>query len=72
MATNRAVKIGVNGEAALARTHRYKLSEVPQMYRPELDKLIAEGKLKGREGAGEDLVLDMSEEMVRVLVIMGR
>ena len=72
MVTNRAVKIGADGKAAPAGAHYHKLSEVPQMYRPELDKLIAEGKLKGREGAGEDLVLDMSEEMVRALVILSR
>lgn len=57
---------------AASNGYYYYLKEVPEMYRPTLDKLIADGKLKGREGTGEDLVLDMSEEMVRVLVIMNR
>ena len=72
MVTNRAVRISENGDLVPAGAYYYKLSEVPPMYRDVLDKLIADGKLKGREGTGEDLVLDMSEAMVRVLVIMNR
>ena len=72
MVTNRAVRISENGDLVPAGAYYYKLSEVPPMYREVLDKLIADGKLKGREGTGEDLVLDMSEEMVRALVIMNR
>ena len=36
------------------------------------DKLIAKGILKGRGGSGEDLVLDMSEDAVRLLVMLDR
>lgn len=72
MVTNQAVRIGADGKLVPTGAYYYKLSEVPPMYRDVLDKLIAEGKLKGREGTGEDLVLDMSEEMVRALVIMNR
>ena len=35
-------------------------------------KLIDKGILKSREGSGEDLVLDLSEEAVRVLVMLDR
>ena len=59
-------------EPAASNGYYYYLKEVPEMYRPTLDKLIAAGKLRGRSGSGEDLVLDMSEEMVRVLVILNR
>ena len=59
-------------EPAPSNGYYYYLKEVPTMYRDVLDRLIAEGRLKGRGGSGEDLVLDMSEEMVRVLVIMNR
>lgn len=72
MVTNRAIKIGSDGKATPAGAYYDKLGDVPDMYRPTLDKLIQEGKLKGRDGTGLDLVLDMSEEMVRALVIMDR
>lgn len=53
--------------------HYTRLGDVTKSsYRKVLDKLVAKGYLKGREGTGEDLVLDMSETGVRVLVIMGR
>ena len=53
--------------------HYNRLGDVTKSsYRRVLDKLVAKGYLKGREGTGEDLVLDMSETGVRELVIMGR
>lgn len=53
--------------------HYTRLGDVTKSsYRRMLDKLVAKGYLKGREGTGEDLVLDMSETGVRELVIMGR
>ena len=53
--------------------HYTRLGDVTKSsYRKVLDKLVAKGYLKGREGTGEDLVLDMSETGVRALVIMGR
>ena len=52
---------------------RYEtLKQVPDYYRETLDKLIAKGAIKGRSGSGEDLVLDMAEDTVRVLVILDR
>ena len=50
----------------------YTLSDVDQQYRDTVDKLIAKGILNGREGTGEDRVLDMSEDAVRLLVILDR
>lgn len=57
-----------------AMGHHYtRLGDVTKSsYRRVLDKLADKGYLKGREGTGEDLVLDMSETGVRELVIMGR
>lgn len=53
--------------------HYTRLGDVTKSsYRRVLDKLVGKGYLKGREGTGEDLVLDMSETGVRALVIMGR
>ena len=42
------------------------------LYRATLDKLIAKGLLKGKGGEGEDLTLDLSEDNVRMLVILDR
>lgn len=53
--------------------HYTRLVDVTKSsYRKVLDKMVDKGYLKGREGTGEDLVLDMSETGVRALVIMGR
>lgn len=53
--------------------HYTRLGDVTKSsYRRVLDKLADKGFLKGREGTGADLVLDMSETGVRALVIMGR
>ena len=50
-----------------------KLGEVKnQDYRKTLDKLIQKGLLKGKGGMGEGLILDMSEDMIRTLVILDR
>ena len=50
-----------------------KLGEVKnQDYRKTLDKLIQKGLLKGKGGSGESLVIDMSEDTVRTLVILDR
>ena len=43
-----------------------------QAYRETLEKLIAQGVLKGRGGQGEELKLDLSEDSVRLLVILDR
>jgi hypothetical protein len=43
-----------------------------QTYRQTLDKLVEKGLLKGKGGTGEDLTLDLSEDNVRMLVILDR
>ncbi len=53
--------------------HYTRLGDVKQPgYRPMLEKLAEKGYLKGREGAGADMVIDLNESDVRALVIMGR
>lgn len=50
-----------------------KLRDVDnQTYRQTLDKLVGKGLLKGKGGTGEDLTLDLSEDNVRMLVILDR
>lgn len=48
------------------------LKEVPGDYRPELDKIIAEGYFKGKGGSGENLIVDLSESDIRVMLVNYR
>ena len=41
-------------------------------YLPTIEKLIAKGYLKGKGGTGDGLILDLSEDSVRILVILDR
>ena len=41
-------------------------------YRPRLDKLAERGILQGYGGVGEELMLRMGEDAVRVLVLLDR
>ncbi len=43
-----------------------------EFYRPTVDKLIAGGILRGRGGDGENLVVDLGEDAVRLLVMLDR
>ena len=43
-----------------------------EYYRPTIDKLINKGVLKGKGGEGEDIEIDLSEDAVRLLVILDR
>ena len=50
-----------------------KLKDVTDpVYRATLEKLIEKGLLVGRGGEGEDLVLELSEDSVRILVVLDR
>lgn len=41
-------------------------------YLPTVEKLIKQGVLKGKGGKGDNLIIDMSEDSVRLLVILDR
>ena len=41
-------------------------------YLPTIEMLIAKGYLKGKGGSGDELILDLSEDSVRILVILDR
>ena len=41
-------------------------------YLPTIEKLIKKGYFKGKGGEGDDLVIDLSEDSVRLLVILDR
>ena len=58
---------------APADVRYHRLGDVKsKWYRPTLDKLIAAGILKGKAGEGEDLIIDLGEDAVRVLVLLDR
>ena len=72
MVTNKTLKINAEGDLVPADGYYHTLRDVDVAYRDTLDKLIANGILRGWDGSGEDLVLDLSEEAVRVLVMLDR
>lgn len=72
MQTGIVVGLGTDGKLQPLERYYHLLSELPDYYRAEIDKLVESGKLKGKSGEGENLVLDMSESAVRVLIILNR
>ena len=50
-----------------------KLRDVTnQTYRNTLDRLVEKGVLAGKGGAGEERIIDLSEDNVRILVMLDR
>ena len=72
MLTNMVVGLNDSGEMRPIEQYCHLLRDVPSGYRPELDNLIADGKLKGKSGEGEYLVLDLPLSAIRVLIILNR
>lgn len=72
MQTNMVVGLGSDGKLQPIERYYHLISELPDYYRTEVDKLVATGKLKGKAGEGEELVLDMPESTVRVMIITNR
>lgn len=72
MLTNRIVGLGADGKLRPMERYYHLLSDLPDYYRQEIDPLIAAGKLRGKSGKGENLVLDMPESTVRAMIILNR
>lgn len=72
MQTNMVVGLGADGKLQPIEPWYHTLGEVPNGYRKELDKLVGAGKLKGKSGSGDDMVLDMPLSALRVLIILSR
>nr|DAE63243.1 MAG TPA: hypothetical protein [Caudoviricetes sp.] len=72
MMTNRIVGLGADGKLRPMERYYHLLSDLPDYYRKEIDPLIAAGKLKGKSGKGENLVLDMPESTVRAIIVLNR
>lgn len=72
MQTNMIVGLGSDGKLQPIEPYYHLISELPDYYRKEIDKLVAAGKLAGKSGEGDNLVLDMPESAVRVMIILNR
>ena len=72
MVTDKVLRLDSEGKLVPAGSYYGKISEVPKTYRETLDKLVSRGILKGAGGTGEDLILNMGEDAVRVLVLLDR
>lgn len=72
MQTNMIVGLGSDGKLQPIEPWCHLLSEVPAGYRKELDKLVEAGKLKGKSGEGDSLVLDLPLSALRAIIIMSR
>lgn len=72
MQTNMVVGLGADGKLQPIEPWYHTLGEVPNGYRKELDKLVDAGKLKGKSGSGDDMVLDLPLSALRVLIALSR
>ena len=72
MMTNMVVGLNDSGEMRPIEQYCHLLRDVPSEYRKELDALIAAGKLRGKSGEGEYLVLDLPLSAIRVMIILNR
>lgn len=72
MQTNMVVGLGTDGKLQPMEPYYHLISELPDYYRKEIDQLIASGKLAGKSGEGEKLVLDLSESALRAIIICNR
>lgn len=72
MVTNMMVGIGADGRLQPMERYYHLLKELPTYYRQEMDKLIDKGKVNGKSGSGDELVLDLPESAVRTIIICNR
>lgn len=72
MVTNRMVGIGADGKLRPMERYIHTLADVPASLRAETDALISAGKLKGKGGSGEALVIDLPESALRAIIIATR
>ena len=72
MAANRTLKLDEEGRLVPGGDYYHTLSQVPRQYRETLDRLIEKDIRKGVGGQGEDLILNLGEDAVRVLVLLDR
>ena len=72
MVTDKTVRIDGAGKLIPSGDYYTTMGQVPAKYRETLDKLVKQGVLKGRNGTGDNRQIDLSEESVRLLVMLER
>lgn len=72
MQTNMIVGLGSDGKLKPIEPYYHLISELPNYYRTEINKLVDAGKLNGKSGEGDNLVLDMPLSAIRTLIILNR
>ena len=73
MVVNKSLKIDEEGKLTYAGEYYHLLKEVTsKTYREALDAAIAKGFIKGEGGTGDNLILNLSEESVRMIVYLYR
>lgn len=72
MQTNMIVGLGPDGKLQPIEPYYHLISELPDYYRTEINKLVEAGKLNGKSGEGDNLVLDMPLSAIRTLIILNR
>ena len=73
MVINKTLKIDEEGKLVYAGDYYHLLSNVTsKTYREALDAAISKGFIKGEGGSGENLVLNLPEESVRMIVYLHR
>lgn len=73
MVINKTLKIDEEGKLVYAGDYYHLLSDVTsKTYREALEAAISKGFIKGEGGSGENLVLNLPEESVRMIVYLHR
>lgn len=72
MMTNQIVGLGADGKLQPIERYIKTLADVPSSLRKETDALISAGKLKGKGGSGDSMVIDLPESALRAIIIATR
>lgn len=73
MVANKALRIDASGKLVPAGAFYVKMGDVTsEVYRKALDSAVNKGYLKGESGTGDDMVINLSEETVRLITILHR
>ena len=73
MVTNKTLKIDENGKLVYAGNYYHLLKEVTyNVYREALDAAIAKQFIKGEGGTGDNMIINLPEESVRMIVYLHR
>lgn len=73
MVVDKTLKIDSDGKLVPAGNYYHTIGDVKsQTYREALDAAISKGFIKGEGGSGDDMILNLPEESVRMIVYLHR